>query len=266
MSPDSPASPRFRRLDVRVRRVMSSEGGDVVDLAVYCPWEGRVLPLSDCARCESCQTISIDPAERDSFLICARGDSPSKPAHRHVPSFQPDGAPSGTFAARRTPVSEVMTRSVICVHADVSIESVLQFLLTKQLTAVPVVDHAGQPIGVLSKTDLLNELVQRGETREESPPVRLQTKDGYSLELGPGFHVESLDRTTAGDVMTPLVFSVPETATLSEASALMAYEGVHRLVVVSRDNKVVGIVSSMDVLRWVARESGYILPLDPPNP
>lgn len=263
---DAPRPPRFRRLDVRVRRVMSSDGGDVVDLAVYCPWEGRVLPLTECASCESAQTISIDPTERDSFLICARGDAADQPAHRHVPSFPADAEPSGTFAARRTRVSEVMTRSVICVHPDVSIDSVLQFLLTKQLTAVPVVDHAGQPVGVLSKTDLLNELVQRGETREESSPVRIQTRDGYELELGSGFHLEPTARTTAGDIMTPLVFSVPETATLAEASALMAYEGVHRLVVVSNDNKVAGIVSSMDVLRWVARQSGYVLPLDPPNP
>jgi CBS domain-containing protein len=63
--------------------------------------------------------------------------------------------------------------------------------------------------------------------------------------------------------MTPLVFSVPETATLAEASALMAYEGVHRLVVVGPDNAIVGIISSMDVLRWVARQSGYLFPMGP---
>lgn len=266
MSPDTPSQPRIRRLDIRVRRVMAADGDDTVDLAVYCPWEGRVLPLNDCARCESCQTISIDPTERDSFLICARGDHPDGGTHRHVARFSAPTTGTSTFVARTTMVSDIMTRSVVCVRADVTIESVLEFLLSKQLTAVPVVDDAGQPIGVLSKTDLLNEVFQRGETSEETTPLRIQTRDGYQVDLGPGFHLDRLTRTTAGEIMTPLVFSVPETATVAEASALMAYEGVHRLVVVSQENRVAGIISSMDVLRWVARQSGYVLPLDPPMP
>ncbi|GMV43922.1 MAG: hypothetical protein AMXMBFR64_56380 [Myxococcales bacterium] len=263
MSPDVPSQPRVRRLDIRVRRVMGADGGDTVDLAVYCPFEGRVLPLNDCARCASCQTISIDPSERDSFLICARGDQPEG-VHRHVARFSAP-ADSTTFAARVTHVGDIMTRTVVCVRPDVTVDAVLEFLLSKQLTAVPVVDEAGQPIGVLSKTDLLGELFQRGETSEESAPLRVQTRDGYEVELGPGYHLDRTHRTTVGDIMTPLVFSVPETATVAEASALMAYEGVHRLVVVSKENRVAGIISSMDVLRWVARQSGYVLPLDPPT-
>ena len=40
----------------------------------------------------------------------------------------------------------------------------------------------------------------------------------------------------------------------------MAYEGVHRLPVVSDDGRVVGLVSSIDVLAWMGRHSGYVLP------
>ena len=57
--------------------------------------------------------------------------------------------------------------------------------------------------------------------------------------------------------MTPVAFTLEETAPLAYAAALMATEGVHRLPVVALDGKVVGILSSMDVLRWMAEASGF---------
>ncbi len=57
-----------------------------------------------------------------------------------------------------------------------------------------------------------------------------------------------------------LVFSLPEHASLAQAAALMALEGVHRIPVVAADGKVVGIVSSLDLMRWMARRGGYVLP------
>ena len=66
--------------------------------------------------------------------------------------------------------------------------------------------------------------------------------------------------TTAGEIMTPLAVTVSETATIAEASALMALEGVHRLPVVNNamSGRVVGVVSALDVLGWLARRSGYL--------
>jgi CheY-like chemotaxis protein len=55
-----------------------------------------------------------------------------------------------------------------------------------------------------------------------------------------------------------------------EAAALMAYESVQRVVVVTGDGKVEGMVSAEDVLRWVALGAGYVVPASgdkaPPPP
>jgi CBS domain-containing protein len=59
--------------------------------------------------------------------------------------------------------------------------------------------------------------------------------------------------------MTPLALALPEGATVSRAAALMAYEGVHRIPIVSDDGVVVGILAAVDVLRWLATSSGYAL-------
>lgn len=57
-----------------------------------------------------------------------------------------------------------------------------------------------------------------------------------------------------------MVFTLPESASLSKAAALMAFEGVHRLPILSNDGKVVGILSALDVLRWLAKQQGYVVP------
>ena len=78
--------------------------------------------------------------------------------------------------------------------------------------------------------------------------------------MGPGFHVYEPAKLTAGDVMSPLVLTLHESSNIGQASSLMAYEGVHRLPVVSDEGRVVGILSSLDVLRWFGRRSGYLIP------
>jgi CBS-domain-containing membrane protein len=37
----------------------------------------------------------------------------------------------------------------------------------------------------------------------------------------------------------------------------MAAEGVHHLPVIGDHGRVVGLVSTLDVTRWLARQSGY---------
>jgi CBS domain-containing protein len=159
-------------------------------------------------------------------------------------------------AADRTPVSAVMTSDVICVGPDVTIETLTALLLERGFSGVPVVDQNGHPIGVVSKTDLLRELSEDGESTVFSP---LDTRAKNRMDvLGGGYHVESLTRATVGEVMMPVAFTLSEHAPIAQAAALMAFEGVHRIPVVSAEGEVVGLVSSLDILRWLAEQDGYL--------
>jgi predicted transcriptional regulator len=55
-------------------------------------------------------------------------------------------------------------------------------------------------------------------------------------------------------------FSLTESASIARAAALMSFEGVHRVVIIDVSGVVVGVLSSLDILRWVAQSSGYVLP------
>jgi CBS-domain-containing membrane protein len=57
--------------------------------------------------------------------------------------------------------------------------------------------------------------------------------------------------------MTCTAFCLAETESIARAAGLMAVEGVHRVPVVGRRGMVTGVVSPLDVMRWLARQHGY---------
>jgi signal-transduction protein with cAMP-binding, CBS, and nucleotidyltransferase domain len=64
------------------------------------------------------------------------------------------------------------------------------------------------------------------------------------------FRVEVESQTTVREIMTPMVFSVDETASVQEVASAMITGRIHR-VLVTRHNKMVGIISSLDLLSFV---------------
>jgi CBS domain-containing protein len=56
--------------------------------------------------------------------------------------------------------------------------------------------------------------------------------------------------------MSRVVLSLPEDAPASRAAALLAEHGVERVAVVSSDGAVVGVLSALDVVAWLAAPGG----------
>ena len=134
-------------------------------------------------------------------------------------------------AADEVGVEEVMRADPICLAESDGLDRIKSLLLERRVGGVPVVGSDGRPVGVVSGGDLLRALLHGGR-----PPP-----------------------TTAGEIMTSMVFALPITASVAQAAALMAYEGVQLLVITERDGEVVGVVSSLDITRWCARTSGYLV-------
>lgn len=150
-----------------------------------------------------------------------------------------------------TPLASIMTRHVVCVRPEIAIETVAQIMLDEGIGSVPVVDRADRLIGIVTKTDIL---------RAGWEGAAWELTDDGDEPRASGFHTEPLPRAVVGEVMTPFVFTLPTDAPIARAAALMAHEGIHRLAVVSHDGTVVGVVTSSDVIRWVAQRAGYVVP------
>ena len=154
-----------------------------------------------------------------------------------------------------TPISAAMARDVVCVEPTLSVEALTALFLERGLSQAPVVDAGGNPIGMVSKTDLLREVQDRGDV-EERISVRRREWWNYGAGLADGFQVTSVARATVGEIMKPLGVTLPKTASLAEAIALIEMMGVHHVPVVRSDGKVVGMFCALDAVCWLADPEG----------
>jgi CBS domain-containing protein len=203
---------------------------------VLCPAREQVVDID---RCEKC--LNNDAIDEEGGVPGTIHCRVTRRASRRT-AFERKLA---TMLGEHTRISTVMTASVLCLTPDVSVEAAAAMILEANVSGAPVVDTEGSPIGVVSRSDLLRERLERGDVVESA---------ALPEELRRGFHVDgaSVSTATVQDVMTPLAFTLPQTESLSTAAALMATEGVHRLPIVDDEGRVVGILSALDVLRWLA--------------
>jgi CBS domain-containing protein len=229
-------------LRVHRRRTATAGGSSRGRDEVYCPRQQSYVGLEECSECK--HEVGVDRRPSGLFLLC---DFPvEKTSTKH-----------GGLGAE--PVSTIMTNEVACVTADLPLDALARLLLEHHISGVPVVDEDGAPVGVVTKTDLLRAL---SSSADKSWQLRAHDGD-IQLELRPA-ELRSLAGRRVREVMTTLVFALAADASIARAAALMAYEGIHRVPVVSDDGRVVGLLSSLDVLRWLALASGYVVGRPPP--
>jgi len=136
-----------------------------------------------------------------------------------------------------------MTPNPRSIRADAPLEEAIAFLVDSGFSAAPVIDEAGRPVGVISRTDVVVYDRER-LILPRAAPFYFESAD----EIAEAVREEQAAACVA-DVMTPAVFAVPPQAPLDEAAEQMADLNVHRLFVVDEDGTLVGVVSALDLLR-----------------
>jgi len=144
-------------------------------------------------------------------------------------------------------VADVMTRDVYAVAPETSIDTAARLFAARHITGAPVVTGAGRPVGVVTLVDLVDP--DRHRSDREGYPLFYRLQSGQAEELGDGIQVGS---GQVADVMSPFVLSIKSSASLVAAAQLMLSETVHRLLILE-GNKLVGIVTSTDLLRGFVR-------------
>jgi CBS domain-containing protein len=159
--------------------------------------------------------------------------------------------------AMKGPVAkDVMTREVVVVPDDMSVNELAVTLMSSMISGAPVVDDSGALVGVVSATDIVRgDALRASEVRESSGYYLRGWEDRMDEEELRAFRVVESEGLLVRDIMTPLIFSVSEDATIGEMADVMIKGRIHRLIV-TRDDQVVGIVTTLDLLRSIRDQEG----------
>lgn len=125
--------------------------------------------------------------------------------------------------ANRVPITEIMSRRTHDAPADATVDTLRALMIDHHIGCIPILGHDKRPVGIVTKLDLV-------ECRDES-------------------------RKTARDIMMPHAMTLGPDATVARAASLMTDESIHHILVVDAGGGLLGVVSTMDITRWVARSS-----------
>jgi CBS domain-containing protein len=138
-------------------------------------------------------------------------------------------------------VREVMSSPVVTVPPGLPLKEVAKVLVTRAISAVPVVD-AGELVGILSEADL----------------VPLELAPDPRAHLAPVPEASQAAPRIASQAMTRDVIALPEEADVADAGRLLLELGIKSIPVL-RGHRVVGIVARRDLLEVLARSVPGVL-------
>lgn len=147
-------------------------------------------------------------------------------------------------------VKDIMSKEVVYVDVADTVHEALNLMVENRVAALPVLDGKGHCVGMLSTSDLVEIAREVNEDLLHLDEIS-SLSGGWLIEkLGQG-----LGESTIEELMTAGVETISSEATVSHAAREILRHHVHRLPVVDHDGRLLGIVSTMDILAVLAEDA-----------
>jgi len=134
---------------------------------------------------------------------------------------------------KQTPVSEIMTKDLVVINKDQSLQEANDIIKNKQIRHIPVTSGE-KVVGMLSKTDL-------------HKISFINTFDGDELTTA------MYDHLTVGQVMTRELSTIQHTDTISDVAKILSENEFHALPVMD-GAQIVGIVTTTDLIKYMLEQ------------
>lgn len=143
---------------------------------------------------------------------------------------------------------DFMTSPVITVNIRDTVHDIATLFIDKNISGAIVLDDSGKDIGVITKTDLARYDRERLNLLTSEKDTKLVT-DSTRESLGgkSGFHMEA-EEETIESWFNPAVYSVSPDASLVKVTNEILKRGVHHLFVRETSGKIVGIITTLDLV------------------
>ncbi|MEZ6037320.1 MAG: CBS domain-containing protein [Planctomycetota bacterium] len=144
---------------------------------------------------------------------------------------------------------DVMQRKIVTLSAGDSLPTAERMLTEAGISGAPVLDDHDRVLGVVSMTDLLR---HRAEDDDIPDDTEVEVFDDSIDDTEQVAFARPDTGACVGDVMTQEIVSVPPSMPLAKIAERMVATHVHRVLVLER-GRLIGLISTMDVLEQVAR-------------
>jgi CBS domain-containing protein len=148
-------------------------------------------------------------------------------------------------------VGGIMTREVLTVQPNTPVSQVARLMSEHDISGLPVVDEAGQVLGVVTERDIIVR-----NTRFKMPTFFVILDSIIYLETPHHFQerLAHMLGATAEEVMSKPAVTISPDASIEALAELMVDQRMNPIPVVEA-GKLVGIVSRSDIIRLMAEEA-----------
>ena len=154
---------------------------------------------------------------------------------------------------RKLNAKDIMTKDILMVQEDWSIQRLVGFFTENSVSGAPVISQDDKLVGVVSLTDII-----RNNVLSEKDPQSYEPHEYYIHALERQYargeitslQIKTEPTITVYDIMTPTVFKVNEEATVQRVADTLLKNRIHR-VFVTHNDKVVGVISTVDMLKII---------------
>jgi len=141
---------------------------------------------------------------------------------------------------------DIMTKKVITINQDASIEELSEILLDNKISGAPVVDNEGKVIGIVTEGDIIVK-----DTNLHFPR--------YFKLLDSIIYLESLTEfknslkkhfaTKVSEIMTSDTVSCSAETSVDDIASMMVENKINRVPVLTEEKKLVGIITRADIVK-----------------
>ncbi|MBP2364896.1 CBS domain-containing protein [Pseudonocardia parietis] len=147
------------------------------------------------------------------------------------------------------PVSALMTRALASVGLDTPAKHVVGMLVAHDVRALPVIDHLGRPVGVISDVDTLSTIHRRS-----GRPNGLLRRAGFQARVSR----RDSEAVVASELMRAPAPTVLDSAPVGVATQRLITAGIGALFVVNSSDCLIGVLTARDALRPLLRRDPEI--------
>jgi CBS domain-containing protein len=127
-------------------------------------------------------------------------------------------------------VAEMMEKRVVSVDLNSTVHECVKAMMQRKVSCSVIVSDEGGALGIVTERDLVTKVIA-----DALDPAKVLVRDIMS---------------------TPLITISPD-AKMSDAAELMSEYMIRRLIVVSREGDLVGIVTAGDLAKVLAKQHDY---------